>query len=123
MFTHVFDEMKRGFFDQDDVRLDDRLNAGHCYEMAVKSMTLIIHGFEVEYAHLELSDRQAVHRTRYELSRTMEMANKAVGYLESSEEWDEYFEPPDKLREQARNLWAVARALSRLPAVGEGDIE
>ena len=43
---------------------------------------------------------------------------KAVMYLESSEEWDEYFEKTDKLSQQARNLWEVARALSQLRSGG-----
>jgi hypothetical protein len=116
MFTHVFDEMQRGFFDDGyfpRVRLD-RLMAHECYEVAVKAMTLIVEGFSTEYAHIECSDCRdwaVVARTMFELSRVSEWANKALMCLESSEQWNEYFAESDELRQQARNLWKVACAM------------
>ena len=116
MFTHVFDEMQRGFFDEgyfSHVRLD-RLMAHECYELAVEAMTLIVQGFTTEYAHIEFSDCRdwaVVARTMFELSRTIEWANKALMYLESSKAWDEYSAKSDKLEQQARNLWEVARVM------------
>ena len=119
MFTHVFDEMQRGFFDEEYfpcVRLD-RLMAHECYELAVEAMTLIVQGFTIEYAHIECSDCRdwkVVARTMFELSRVSEYANKALVCLENSKAWDEYFAESDKLFQQARNLCSVARALSQL---------
>ena len=138
MFTHVFDEMQRGFFDEEvqchykayywSVCRDREIAYESC-EKAVEAMTLIVQGFTIEYveamtdfpidyADIECWDLAVVACTRYELSRVSEWANKAVMYLESSEEWDEYFEKADKLRQQARNLWEVARALSQLRSGG-----
>jgi hypothetical protein len=124
MFTHVFDEMQRGFFDEEYfpcVRLD-RLMAHECYELAVEAMTLIVQGFTIEYADIECSDYRdwvVVARTMFELSRTIEYANKALMRLRHDEKWDRYVKA-DKLEQQARNLWEVARALSQLRrGVGE----
>ncbi len=123
MFTHVFDEMKRGFFDE-EVQWHykayyrsvcrDRKMAYVCCETAVEAMTLIVQGFTIEYAHLECSDRRdwfVVARTMFELSRTIEYANKALMCLRHDEKWDEYSAKADKLEQQARNLWEVARAM------------
>ena len=86
MFTHVFDEMKRGFFDEKVQRhykahyrsvCRDREMAYVCCEKAVEAMTLIVQGFTIEYAHIECSEVAVVARTRYELSRASEWANKA----------------------------------------------
>jgi hypothetical protein len=88
--------------------------AHECYELAVEAMTLIVQGFTTEYAHIECSDCRdwaVVARTMFELSRVSEWANKALMYLDSSEQWNEYFEKSDKLRQQTRNLWEVARAM------------
>jgi hypothetical protein len=122
MFTHVFDEMQRGFFDAYDkntlwIVCRDREIAYESCETAVEAMTLIVRGFTIEYAHLECSDHRdwvVVARTNFELSRTIEYANKALMRLRHDEEWDEYSVKSDKLEQQARNLWEVARALSQL---------
>ena len=136
MFTHVFDERKRVFFKKKVQRHykaykahyrhahRERVKAHACMEKAVAAMTWIVRGFTIEYveaiadfpidyADSECWDLAVVHCTRYELSRVSEWANKAVMYLESSEEWDKYAKA-DKLFQQARNLWEVARALSQL---------
>lgn len=113
MFTHVFDEMKRGFFDESYVRLD-RLMAYECYEKAVESMTRVVTGRRPEYADKKWDERAVAAMTRFDLDYTIEWANKALMYLDSSEQWDEYFEKSDKLRQQTHNLWHVARALSQL---------
>ncbi len=115
MFTHVFDEMQRVFFDEEyfpRVRLD-RLMAHECYELAVEAMTLIVRGFTIEYADIECSDYRdwkVVARTMFELSRVSEYANKALMCLRHDEKWDRYVKA-DKLEQQARNLWEVARAM------------
>jgi hypothetical protein len=126
MFTHVFDEMQRGFFDEGyfpRVRLD-RLMAHECYELAVEAMTLIVQGFTIEYveamtgftheyADIECWDLAVVACTRYELSRVSEWANKArmhLQHLQHDVVWDKYVKA-DKLEQQARNLWEVARAM------------
>ncbi len=123
MFTHVFDEMKRDFFDENVQRhykahyqsvCRDREMAYVCCETTVEAMTLIVQGFTTEYAHIECSDCRdwaVVARTMFELSRTIEWANKALMYLESSKAWDEYSAKSDKLEQQARNLWEVARVM------------
>ena len=111
----VFDEMQRGFFDEGyfpRVRLD-RLMAHECYELAVEAMTLIVRGFTIEYADIECSDYRdwkVVARTMFELSRVSEYANKALMRLRHDEKWDRYVKA-DKLEQQARNLWEVARAM------------
>jgi hypothetical protein len=121
MFTHVFDEMQRGFFDAYDQDTlwnvcRDREMAYESCEKSVEAMTLIVRGFTIEYAHLECSDHRdwvVVARTMFELSRVSEYANKALMRLRHDEKWDRYVKA-DKLEQQARNLWEVARALSQL---------
>ena len=136
MFTHVFDEMKRGFFDEKVQRhykahyrsvCRDREMAYVCCEKAVAAMTWIVQGFTIEYveamtgftteyADIECWDVAVVACTRYELSRASEWANKArmcLQHLQHDEVWDKYVKA-DKLEQQARNLWEVARALSQL---------
>ena len=130
MFTHVFDEMQCGFFDAYDqdtlwIVCRDREIAYESCEKAVEAMTLIVQGFtieyvevmtgfRIEYADIVCWDVAVVACTRYELSRAIEWANKALMYLETSKSWDEYFAKSDKLEQQTRNLWEVARALSQL---------
>ena len=96
MFSHVF---------------FDRLMAYECYEKAVEAMTRIVTGYRTEYADKEWDEGAVVAMTRFDLSCTIEWANKALMYLDSSEQWNEYFEKSDKLRQQTRNLWEVARAM------------
>ena len=75
MFTHVFDEMKRRFFDEAYVRLD-RLTAYECYEKAVEAMTRIVTGRRIEYADKEWGEVAVVAMTRFDLSCTIEWANE-----------------------------------------------
>jgi hypothetical protein len=77
MFTHVFDEMKRGFFDEGYFRSvrRDRLMAHECCEVAVEAMTRIVEGRTIEYANNECVEVAVEAMTRFELSRTIEYAN------------------------------------------------
>ena len=122
MFTHVFDEMKRVFFDAEvqchykayywSVCRDREIAYESC-EKAVEAMTLIVRGFTIEYAHLECSDHRdwvVVARTMFELSRVSEYANKALMRLRHDDKWDRYVKA-DKLEQEACNLWEVARAM------------
>ena len=132
MFTHVFDEMERDYKAYKALNGHahrNRVMARACMEKAVAAMTWIVRGFTIEYVEamagfpIDYADRECwdlavVHCTRYELSRVSEWSNKAVMYLDSGEEWDEYFAESDKLFQQARNLCSVARALSQLRSGG-----
>ena len=140
MFTHVFDEMQRVFFDEKVQRhykahyrpaCRQREMAYACMEKAVAAMTWIVQGFTIEYveamydfpidyADIECWDLAVVDCTRYELSRVSEWANKArmcLQFFQHPEVWDKYAKA-DKLFQQARNLWEVARALSQLRSGG-----
>ena len=143
MFTHVFDEMKRGFFDE-KVQCHYKSYKAHyrhahrerkmayvCMEKAVAAMTWIVQGFTIEYveamtdfpidyADIECWDVAVVHCTRYELSCVSEWAHKTrmcLQHFQHAEVWDKYAKA-DKLEQQARNLWEVARALSQLRSGG-----
>ena len=140
MFTHVFDEMERGFFDEKVQRhykahyrpaCRQREMAHACMEKAVAAMTWIVQGFTIEYveamydfpidyADIECWDLAVVDYTRYELSHVSEWANKArmhLQFFQHPEVWDKYAKA-DKLFQQARNLWEIARALSQLRSGG-----
>ena len=136
MFTHVFDEMERDYKAYKALNGHahrNRVMARACMEKAVAAMTWIVRGFTIEYveamagfpidyADSECWDLAVVHCTRYELSRVSEWTNKArmhLQFFQHPEVWDKYAKA-DKLFQQARNLWEVARALSQLRSgVGE----
>ena len=130
MFTHVFDEMERDYKAYKAhyrPACRQREMAYACMEKAVAAMTWIVQGFTIEYveamydfpidyADIECWDLAVVDYTRYELSRVSEWANKArmhLQFFQHPEVWDKYAKA-DKLEQQARNLWEVARALSQL---------
>ena len=127
MFTHVFDEMERDYKAYKALNGHARRNrvmARACMEKAVAAMTWIVRGFTIEYveamagipidyADIECWDAVVVACTRFELSRVSEWTTKTrkrLQHRQHAEAWDEYAKA-DKLEQQARNLWEVARAM------------